>query len=129
MTLNKLLLVVCISLAAYIAADHGWLPSGTNTPTTATPTPSEPAADRITYVYSPEQPIPPDVRAALRDVGLTGIAAETLDHTATAIAPRDQPAKDAADKSTVPCLVVQSGDQVLKVITTPTAAQIKAFAK
>jgi hypothetical protein len=84
--------------------------------------------DRVTYVYDLEEDvISAYVRAAMRDVGRSGIMAEFLDLHPDVVQERDRPALEAAKAGTTPCLVVQSGDTVKQVIDNPTPEQIKGF--
>lgn len=88
----------------------------------------QPAVDRITYVYDLEsQVITSDVRAAIRDVGRSGISAETLDINMDVLQERDKPAHQAAVDGETPCLVVQAGDKVVETIAKPTPEQIRGF--
>ena len=113
-----LYLAVAIAVVVFLTKADG------NLPGTAKP-------DRITYVFDITQdPISAYVRQALRDVGRTGIMAESMDIHPDVIQDRDKPALNAAKAaSKLPVLVVQAGDKVLQVIEHPTPEQIRGFAQ
>jgi hypothetical protein len=86
----------------------------------------------VTYVYEKDQSSPPrDVQAALRGLNEVGILATALDddaRTGDGSVPEQYKIALAAAEGKVPCLVVQAGDKVLRVIENPTAEDVKGSA-
>lgn len=98
-------------------------------PPVVTP-PSDPTtkATRLTYVYEQRQgPIPAPVAAALSKLNVPGgFVASSIDQHAISgkgqVPAQYAVALEAAKKAGIPCLVVQAGDAVLKVVPRPTTA-------
>lgn len=84
---------------------------------------------QVTYVYEKDQSSPPRaVQAALRALNEAGILATALDddaRTGEGEVPEQYKVALEAAKGKLPCLVIQAGDKVLKVIEKPTAEDVK----
>ena len=87
---------------------------------------------QATYIYEKDESVPPrDVQAALRDLNANGILAAAIDDDVVngdGDVPEQYKIALAAAAGKIPCLVVQAGDKVLKVIEDPTAADVTGVA-
>jgi len=88
--------------------------------------------DRVTFIYEKDESVPPrDVQAALRDLNANGILAAAIDDDVVngdGDVPEQYAIALTAAAGKIPCLVVQAGDKVLKVIEDPTAADVTGVA-
>lgn len=90
--------------------------------------PTTQKADRATYVYEKDDGIVPrPVSFALKELNKQGIIATSFEIDSTTgrntIPTQDAIAVKSARDTGLPCLIVQSGDTVLKIVRAPTTEE------
>lgn len=101
-------------------------------PTMPDPTTPDTEVRKVTYVYRPEnQIVPRQIQAALRKLEEAGIEAAAIDQEIRdgngQVPAQHRGALSAA--SSVPCLVIETADRVIKVIESPTENDVMNYAK
>lgn len=96
------------------------------------PTTTDKKVTQVTYVYErTESTVPGSVQTLFRQLNGRGVLATAVDDdtiTGTGQIPEQyRVAFAAAKEAGLPCLVVQSGDVVLKAVRSPTAADLEAL--
>jgi len=125
---RKILNVLLIAAVAYLLAERGTLPVLPVDPDKPEPVvPSDPTVrvDRVTYVYEKDDgSVPRPVAFALAKLSQTHVIATEFDQHSTngsgQVPSQYKIALAAARQAGLPALVVQSGDQVVRVVKSPT---------